>query len=214
MDIVGFPAVAVVGQEGEDGQIGLAGDGDDGGVALVVDIAFGVLENEPFGDQVREVRKVEAQRDDAVGRPVHVEAPHQRRAGDGPGGRTRMQHRGVRADVFDFRLARRAVRNVAGELRARSEAGVGRGRDRQAERRDLRAGEPGEYDESQQKRQNQPGGLSGAQKPGPAFTGWGVKDESGAAGHRLLSSRIGCGGCAACSARISRLILLHDRSFR
>ena len=152
VDIVGFPAVAVVGQEGEDGQIGLAGDGDDGGVALVVDIAFGVLENEPFGDQVREVRKVEAQRDDAVGRPVHVEAPHQRRAGDGQG-RTRMQHRGVGADVFDFRLARRAVGNVPGKLRARSEAGVSRsGRDRQAERRDLRTGEPGEYDESHQKR--------------------------------------------------------------
>ena len=45
------------------------------GFALVVDVAFGVLQGEPFGNEVREVAEMEAERDDAGRVPVDVETP-------------------------------------------------------------------------------------------------------------------------------------------
>ena len=74
-DIARLPAVAEIGQQGEDGQIGLLRDGDYGLVALVVHVAFAVLQGQPFGNQVGDAAEVQPQRNDAAGIPVDEEAP-------------------------------------------------------------------------------------------------------------------------------------------
>jgi len=93
-DVAGLPGfVAVVREESDDGQICLFGDGDYGGVAFIVDVAFGVLQSQPLRHQMGETAQVQAQGDDTVGVPVDVKAPHKRGAVYDLRGRPGMEHR-------------------------------------------------------------------------------------------------------------------------